>query len=227
MNLPPVPGKGASMKPGMAARDKQLAPPAKKQQVHRPNKIDRPEVDYVNRAAEGFLQIYYECMDGPQRDANIAELYRDTSVLIWNGETVNGAQQVSKLEIISRLPFNPVHIDQGVLCEDASIKARDTELGLSSRSRYDDLGQPETAHLTPFYKGTNPTAILVTVSGIVLHGEMPSKMPQTKKHGVLHRIFSQSFVLTPEPKPMIQPGAEAGQEADRYFIRADTMRFVG
>lgn len=180
------------MKPGMAARDKQLAPPAKKQQVHRPNKIDRPEVDYVNRAAEGFLQIYYECMDGPQRDANIAELYRDTSVLIWNGETVNGAQQIK--EFYAKMPQSKHEI------------------------------QSWDCHPVP---GTNPTAILVTVSGIVLHGEMPSKMPQTKKHGVLHRIFSQSFVLTPEPKPMIQPGAEAGQEADRYFIRADTMRFVG
>lgn len=26
-------------------------------------------LDEVNRAAEGFLQIYYDCMDGPERDA--------------------------------------------------------------------------------------------------------------------------------------------------------------
>jgi hypothetical protein len=66
---------------------KGVPPAAKKAQVARPNKVTRTEyvfviictigrvinlcfsVDAVNRAAEGFLQIYYECMDGPLRDA--------------------------------------------------------------------------------------------------------------------------------------------------------------
>lgn len=73
--------------------------------------------------------------------------------------------------------------------------------------------------------GYNPAPILITVSGTVTHGSMPPKIPQTKKHGHLPRIFSQTFVLSPEPS---RPQTEATtSEADTFYLRSDTMRFVG
>ncbi|KAG8825419.1 hypothetical protein FRC19_011475, partial [Serendipita sp. 401] len=82
--------------------------------------------------------------------------------------------------------------------------------------------------------GHTPAPILITVSGMVTHGDIPIKVPSTKKPGVLPRIFSQTFVLAPEPGlPIVpeagtaDPTAAAAQGSDVYYIRSDTLRFVG
>jgi len=70
------------------------------------------------------------------------------------------------------------------------------------------------------------------VSGTVLHGTMPAKIPQTKKPGVLPRVFSQTFVLAPEAAtdPTANPpgtSTSAVAEGVVFYIRTDTLRFVG
>jgi len=179
--------KNATTKP---SGSKGVPPIVKKPQVARPNKVTRTDVDAVNRAAEGFLQIYYECMDGPLRDANIVKLYRDVSTMIWNGEVVTGAEKIK--DFLAKMPESKHEI------------------------------QSWDCHPIPGY---NPAPILITVSGTVIHGSVPPKMPQTKKHGHLPRIFSQTFVLAPEPNPPQAEGTTS--EGDTFYIRSDTMRFVG
>ncbi|KAG9003786.1 hypothetical protein FRB90_011104 [Tulasnella sp. 427] len=65
-----------------------------------------------------------------------------------------------------------------------------------------------------------PASLLITVSGIVVHGPMAKDAIQTgtKKMEAAPRVFSQAFVLMPE-EPV---GAEP-----KYYIASDTLRFVG
>ncbi|PVG03044.1 NTF2-like protein [Serendipita vermifera] len=168
---------------------------AKRIQVPRPNKISRPEVDGINRTAEGFLQLYYDLMDGSQRDANIVLLYRDTSLMIWNGETITGAE---KAQFLAKMPESKHEI------------------------------QSWDCHPIPGHATATSPPILITVSGTVLHGTMPAKIPQTKKPGVLPRVFSQTFVLAPDPTSQ-PPATTTPEQATNgvYYVRSDTLRFVG
>jgi len=64
-----------------------------------------------------------------------------------------------------------------------------------------------------------PPSLLVVVSGTVAHGQMDTN---AKNINNVPRTFSQTFLMIPEV-----PGA-IGQAAEpKYFVSADTMRFVG
>lgn len=64
-----------------------------------------------------------------------------------------------------------------------------------------------------------PPSLLVVVSGTVAHGPMDVN---AKSINNIPRTFSQTFLMIPEV-----PGA-VGQAAEpKYFVSADTMRFVG
>jgi hypothetical protein len=62
---------------------------------------------------------------------------------------------------------------------------------------------------------------------------MPTKIPPNKKPGILPRVFSQTFVLAPEvttDAAAIPPGTSAASTAAEgimFYIRTDTLRFVG
>ncbi|KAG9044047.1 hypothetical protein FS837_008841 [Tulasnella sp. UAMH 9824] len=67
---------------------------------------------------------------------------------------------------------------------------------------------------------TRPASLLITVSGIVVHGPMAKGPLQTgtKKMEEAPRVFSQAFVLMPEEPVAPEP---------KYYIASDTLRFVG
>jgi hypothetical protein len=60
---------------------------------------------------------------------------------------------------------------------------------------------------------------MVTVTGLVSHGKMDIA---AKKMENLPRVFCQNFLMIPEA-----PGAIGATTEPKYFISADTMRFVG
>lgn len=170
-------------------------PIASRVQVPRPNKIARPDVDEVNRAAEGFLQMYYDFMDAPLRNANIINMYRETSTMLWNGQTLTGAEKIKEF------------------------------LGTVPESKHEI--QSWDCHPIPGY---TPAPILITVSGTVTHGAMPAKIPPNKKPGLQPRVFSQTFVIAPEVAAGVPPttaSSGVATEGVMYYIRADTLRFVG
>ncbi|KAF8625183.1 hypothetical protein AX15_005492 [Amanita polypyramis BW_CC] len=73
---------------------------------------------------------------------------------------------------------------------------------------------------------TNPPSLLLTVSGNVTHGRGPAGNPPNTPSRTLDghpRVFSQTFLLTPDPAT---PATKPGQVA-KYYISADTLRFVG
>lgn len=105
---------------------------------------------------------------------------------------------------------------------------------------------PRTKHDVQSYDchpvpGTTPPALLITVSGTVLHGPAAvaagaGKGPVAARFGgkveEQPRVFSQSFLLLQDPEAAGEAGAAAGDAADknkgpRYYIKTDNMRFVG
>ncbi|KAI9010867.1 hypothetical protein CLU79DRAFT_839437 [Phycomyces nitens] len=61
----------------------------------------------ADKSAEQFVEFYYRAFDG-QRTA-LANLYRDTSTILWNGNALSGAQQYS--ELLARVPQSKHEID--------------------------------------------------------------------------------------------------------------------
>jgi NTF2-related export protein 1/2 len=79
--------------------------------------------------------------------------------------------------------------------------------------------------IQPVYLGTQPPSLLVTVSGNVTHGEGPTGNPASTpaKNTEGHpRVFTQTFMLAPDSTVTLKPG-----EVAKYYILADTLRFVG
>ncbi len=89
----------------------------------------------------------------------------------------------------------------------------------SSQQRY------ALAGLLIIETGSQPPSLLITVSGNVTHGGGPSANPPSTHKKVIEghpRVFSQTFMLVPDNTAPTKVG-----EVAKYYIVADTMRFVG
>jgi NTF2-related export protein 1/2 len=76
-----------------------------------------------------------------------------------------------------------------------------------------------------FETGSQPPSLLITVSGNVTHGGGPGANPLSTHKKVIEghpRVFSQTFMLVPDNTAPTKVG-----EVAKYYIIADTMRFVG
>ncbi|KAF8846134.1 NTF2-like protein [Paxillus ammoniavirescens] len=89
---------------------------------------------------------------------------------------------------------------------------------------------PSTKHEVQSYDchpipGSRPPSLLVTVAGNVTHGKAPDHPTTTPSRSVdgQPRVFFQTFMLVPDPTA---PVARAGEVA-KYYVDADSMRFVG
>lgn len=81
-------------------------------------------------------------------------------------------------------------------------------------------------HITDVISGSQPPSLLVSVSGTVVHGKGPSGNPAatpSKSVDGQPRVFSQTFMLVPDSNaPKVAPG-----EVAKYYVNADSVRFVG
>lgn len=74
--------------------------------------------------------------------------------------------------------------------------------------------------------GGQPPSLLIVVSGTVVHGkntQANSSAPPSKVIDDQPRVFSQTFMLVPDPDAT----KTAAGEVAKYYITADTYRFVG
>ncbi|KAA1467823.1 NTF2-like protein [Dentipellis sp. KUC8613] len=89
---------------------------------------------------------------------------------------------------------------------------------------------PKTKHEVHSYDchpipGSQPPSLLITVTGSVVHGGGPTANPvstPSKSIDGQPRVFTQTFILSPD----VTATKTAGEVA-KYYITADTMRFVG
>ncbi|KAH8835580.1 hypothetical protein DL96DRAFT_1702558 [Flagelloscypha sp. PMI_526] len=71
--------------------------------------------------------------------------------------------------------------------------------------------------------GTSPPSLIMTVSGQVQHGPPPPPVDNKARNPDGHpRVFSQTFMLVPDPAAVVAQGT-----LPVYFISADSLRFVG
>ncbi|XP_075576785.1 NTF2-related export protein 2 isoform X3 [Pelecanus crispus] len=88
-------------------------------------------VDQACRAADEFVNIYYETMD--KRRRALTRLYLDKATLVWNGNAVSGQEELNKFfEMLPSTEFQvnvldcqPVHVSKS---QETSTVASDTDL---------------------------------------------------------------------------------------------------
>uniref|UniRef100_A0A803KFD7 NTF2-related export protein n=1 Tax=Xenopus tropicalis TaxID=8364 RepID=A0A803KFD7_XENTR len=67
----------------------------------------RTDVDLACRAAEEFVNLYYETID--KRRRQLIKLYTDTATLVWNGNPISG--QDSLVEFFEMLPSSEFQVN--------------------------------------------------------------------------------------------------------------------
>ncbi|KIY52006.1 NTF2-like protein, partial [Fistulina hepatica ATCC 64428] len=59
-------------------------------------------IELANRAAEGFVKVYYAAYDSKNRLADMPQFYRPSSSLVWNGTAFRGPDGLR--DLLSRMP---------------------------------------------------------------------------------------------------------------------------
>jgi NTF2-related export protein 1/2 len=170
-------------------------------------------IEITTRAADQFTRLYYSTYDSPTRAIDLPKLYRPSSAITWNGNPFAGADGVR--DLLNDTPTTKHEVQ----CFDCHP--------IPGWSRLEPLfaRRVPTQPLT----GSQPPNLLVTVSGTVTHGNpanpaLPSNNnAKSKNVDGQPRVFSQTFVLVPDPS--VVP-AKTGEVA-KYYISADALRFVG
>ncbi|XP_069748945.1 NTF2-related export protein 2 isoform X2 [Narcine bancroftii] len=67
----------------------------------------KTHADQACRAADVFVNIYYETMD--KRRRGLTKLYLDTATLVWNGNTISGHQALT--EFFEMLPSSDFQVN--------------------------------------------------------------------------------------------------------------------
>jgi len=167
----------------------------------RPRKkyIRNEKIELAGRAADDFIAIFYTNMDAASGRANLAKLYRPSSTLVWNGNKIQGLEALN--DFYSKLP----------------------------PSRHDVISYD--CHPIPGTEGMNnrKPSLLLSVSGTVVHSKEAIVNAPPRGYDVadaLPRIFSQTFVLSPDIEGSGVP-PEQWPLVDRFFILSDHLRFVG
>ncbi|KIJ66188.1 hypothetical protein HYDPIDRAFT_26558 [Hydnomerulius pinastri MD-312] len=168
----------------------------------------RDDIEISTRAADQFTRLYYSTYDSATRVDDLPKFYRATSTLTWNGNPCQGAEGVKKL--IQDMPS--------------------TRHEVQSYDCHPIPGWTPAPPINPMSQlcipGSRPPSLLVTVAGNVTHGKGPAGNPaatQSRSVDGQPRVFFQTFMLVPDPTA---PVAKAGEVA-KYYVDADSMRFVG
>ncbi|KZO96331.1 NTF2-like protein [Calocera viscosa TUFC12733] len=192
-----VGGRGAHQRTnGISVRG--AAVPGNKQP--RKKYIKNVNVELAGRAADDFVAVFYSNMDAASGRPELVKMYRPTSTLVWNGNKIQGLEALN--DFFSKLPPSKHEIQM-----------------------YD-------CHPIPGTEGMNSrkASLLLSISGTVVHGkdaiDNPPSRSATAVVDALPRVFSQTFVLSPDLEGSGLP-PEQWQMVDRYYILSDHLRFIG
>lgn len=142
----------------------------------------------------------------------VPRFYRPDSNITWNGTPVSGTEELRQL--LEAMPRSS-HDVQSYDCH--PIPGASLPLLRISPDSIPPLGS-SMAGLQ-----SRPPSLLVTVSGTVRHGPPPVPTPAAAvKRPTFEnepRVFNQTFILIPDE-------AHTGGDP-KYFVKADSLRFVG
>ncbi|TFY63398.1 hypothetical protein EVG20_g6327 [Dentipellis fragilis] len=171
--------------------------------------LTKEDIEIATRAAEHFTRLYYTAYDSPTRVDDLPNFYRPHSAMTWNGNPYGGADAVR--ELIAKMPKTKHEVHS----YDCHPIPGAYSLTANARVPFNVVRVP----------GSQPPSLLITVTGSVVHGGGPSANPvstPTKSIDGQPRVFTQTFILSPD----VTATKSAGEVA-KYYITADTMRFVG
>ncbi|KAN0062911.1 hypothetical protein ACQY0O_004732 [Thecaphora frezii] len=192
--------------------------------------------EHAAKAAEAFVSAYYAASDSPQRTQLVPTLYLANSSIVWNGTPVSGQAELAAM--LNSMPGSK-HEVQAFDCHALSGGIQ----GFTATSPSLLLSVSGTvAHHTPESRSAQPASNAPKSSSAA-----PSKRDADAPMASLPRAFAQNFVLVPmsallraegaPPGHTLEGGVSAsttsGKEAsavtvaDKYFVQADTFRFVG
>ncbi|KZS93191.1 NTF2-like protein [Sistotremastrum niveocremeum HHB9708] len=160
--------------------------------------LAKADIEISAQAARAFVQLYYPAYDSAGRDEDVPKFYRSYSSILWNGNPVTGADALK--DFLKGIPTTAHEV-----------------------LTYD-------CHPIPNTKGPS---LMISVSGTVRHGPDTGPLyvtgpngkekPKSKTVDGQPRVFSQTFVLVPDPDaPAVEPG-----KLGKYVVSADSFRFVG
>ncbi|KAG7099689.1 hypothetical protein E1B28_001511 [Marasmius oreades] len=154
--------------------------------------LTRDDITIATRAADSFIKLYYTAYDSSTRLSDLPNFYRPTSSITWNGNPLQGSDGVKRL--IEKMP----------------------------PTKHEMLSFD--CHPIP---GSTPPSLFVNVSGNVTHGRQhppPTSQARSNTRSVdgHPRVFSQIFMLVPDPNVPPNPG-----EGTKYYVSVDALRFVG
>ncbi|PKI84049.1 hypothetical protein MVES_001903 [Malassezia vespertilionis] len=195
-------------------------------------------MEFTSNAAETFVTAYYAAADSPQHCQLLPSLYLPNSTISWNGNPISGAAQFEQL--LEAQPGTQ-HEIQSFDCHPLGpVSAQDNHVAPSMLL----LVSGTVAHYTPESLATNKTN--APKSAITTGTKTKQKFDADTPVTSLPRVFSQTFVLINGAGTNAEGGvpfvwtqsrsASKGKSATetskaktvaRYFIQADSMRFVG
>ncbi|WFD31626.1 hypothetical protein MSPP1_002665 [Malassezia sp. CBS 17886] len=194
--------------------------------------------DFTANAAETFVTAYYAASDSPQRCQLLPTLYLPASSISWNGNPISGAAQYAQL--LDEQPGSQ-HEIQSFDCHPLGPwGAQDTHEPPSLLLTVSGT----VSHYTPEFVAQKPATNAPKTAGSSSAGKR--KFDVDAPIGTLPLVFSQSFVLVNGAGTDAEGGvpfvwsqsrgaskgkstsAEAGTKTvAKYFIQADSFRFVG
>ncbi|EPQ27230.1 uncharacterized protein PFL1_05153 [Pseudozyma flocculosa PF-1] len=208
------------------------------------NRTDSRISEHATKAAEAFVSAYYAASDSPQRTQLVPTLYLPNSSIVWNGTPVSG--QAELLAMLNSMPGSKHEVQtfdchalsgsiQGSTATPPSLLL--TVSGLVSHHT------PESRSAQPPSNAPKSSSAAGGSSASAKKGGFDPDAPISSHP----RCFSQSFLLVPSQAVLAAQGAAAGQTidggvsasstsgkdgtgvtiADKYFVQADTFRFVG
>jgi NTF2-related export protein 1/2 len=172
------------------------------------NQRNATSIEIATRAADHFTRLYYSAYDSSTRVDDLPNFYRPNSAVSWNGNPYEGAQGVR--DLVAKMPKTQHEVQ--------SFDCHPIPGGLTH-------GYAPAGPLLTQETGSQPPSLLITVSGNVTHGGGPGANPPSTHKKVIEghpRVFSQTFMLVPDNTAATKVG-----EVAKYYIIADTMRFVG
>ncbi|KAJ9475572.1 Nuclear transport factor [Pseudozyma hubeiensis] len=217
------------------------APSQPAQSEKRPD--SRRLADFAAKAAETFVSAYYAASDSPQRTNLVPTLYLPSSSIVWNGTPVSGQQELTAM--LNSMPGSKHEVQafdchaMGGAVDGASFSPPSILLTVSGTVSHHTPESSSALNPSTTSSSSAPKSATSSTHGANRNrGNFDPDAPITSHP----RAFSQNFVLVDIAAVGGAVGAAGdggvacssatGKDASvtlsgRYFVQADSFRFVG
>ncbi|SNX86685.1 related to ntf2-related export protein 1 [Melanopsichium pennsylvanicum] len=195
--------------------------------------------DFAAKASETFVSAYYAASDSPQRTNLVPTLYLPNSSIVWNGTPVSGQQELTAM--LNSMPGSKHEVQAfdshalGGAVHGANFTAPSISLIVSGTVSHHT---PESSSALNPSISSAPKSATSSTHGVNKNRSNFDPDAPISSHP---RAFCQNFVLIDASGGVQGQGIENGGVAcssvtgkdgsviltAKYFVQADSFRFVG